>query len=130
MEISRRVINLDVSPFYGDIQSFHLKGDIKMFTAMLHKAMLFYYGYSKCQWKEPVITTKTWLENLKCVFDPDLRSKKVVEISKEMGIIFAKDFFQMGESLLPKALKKLALSKIRTSVFIEVTYASTYNFYN
>lgn len=100
-----------------------------MFTAMLHKAMLFYYGYSNCQWKEPVITTKTWLENLKCVFDPELRSKKVVEISKEMGIIFAKDFFQMGESLLPKSLKKLALPKIKTSVFIEVTHSSTSNFY-
>ena len=120
MEISRRVINLDPSPFYGEIQSFHLKGDIKIFTAMLHKAMLFYYGYSHYQWKDPMNATKNWMENVKCVFDDQLRSKKVVDISKEMGVLFAKDFFQMGEALLPKSLKKLVLAKVKTSVFIEV----------
>ena len=120
MEISRRIINLDVSPFYGEIQSFYLKEDINTFTSVVHKAMVFYYFYNKYEWTNCVKASKDYLENVHCLFDDELRSKKVVQISKEMGVDFAKKFFQMGESLLPKSMKKLVLPKVKTSIFIEV----------
>ena len=121
LEISRRIINLDVSPFYGEIQSFHLNGDIKIFTGMLHKAMVFYYFYYSYDWKSSVKTAKNYLENVQSLFDDELRSKKVVQISKEMGVDFAKTFFGLGENMLPKSMKKLVLPKVKTSVFIQVT---------
>ena len=120
MEISRRIINLDVSPFYGEIQSFYLKEDINIFTAVLHKAMVFYYFYDKYKWTNWAKASKDYLETVQCLFDDELRSKKVVQTSKEMGVDFAKKFFQMGESLLPKSMKKLVLPKVKTSLFIQV----------
>ena len=120
MEISRRIINLDVSPFYGEIQSFYLKEDINIFTSVLHKAMVFYYFYNKYEWTNYVKASKDYMENFQCLFDDELRAKKVDQISKEMGVDFAKKFFQMGESLLPKSMKKLVLPKVKTSIFIEV----------
>ena len=120
MEISRRIINLDVSPFYGEIQSFYLQEDINIFTSVLHKAMVFYYFYNKYEWKNYLKASKDYLANVQCLFDDELRSKKVVQVSKEMGVDFAKKFFQMGESLLPKSMKKLVLPKIKTSFFIQV----------
>ena len=120
MEISRRIITLDVSPFYGEIQSFYLKEDINIFTSVLHKAMVFYYFYDKYEWTNCLKASKDYLENVQCLFDDELRSKKVVQISKEMGVDFAKKFFQMGESLLPKSMKKLVLPKVKTSFFIQV----------
>ena len=120
MDISRRIINLDVSPFYGEIQSFYLQEDINSFTSVLHKAMVFYYFYDKYEWTNYLKASKDYLENVQCLFDDELRSKKVVQISKEMGVDFAKKFFQMGESLLPKSMKKLVLPKVKTSLFIQV----------
>ena len=42
MEISQKIINIDVSCFYGELQSFHLRGDCAFFTRCLHSFMLFY----------------------------------------------------------------------------------------
>ena len=42
MEISKKIINIDVSCFYGELQSFHLRGDCAFFTRCLHSLMLFY----------------------------------------------------------------------------------------
>ena len=120
MDISRRIINLDVAPFYGEIQSFYLKEDIKIFTSVMHKAMIFFYFYNNYEWTNYIKASKEYLENVQCLFDDELRSKKVVQISKEMGVDFAKKFFQMGESLLPKSMKKLVLPKVKTSFFIQV----------
>ena len=120
MDISRRIINLDVSPFYGEIQSFYLKEDIKIFTAAMHKAMIFFYFYDQYKWKNCLKASKDYLESFQCLFDDELRSKKVVQISKDMGVDFAKKFFQMGETLLPKSMKKMLLLKVKTSFFIQV----------
>ena len=61
VELSKKIMEVDATPFYGDIQSkkklnrvsyfflflgdiqsFHLKGDCRMFTKFLHYAIIFY----------------------------------------------------------------------------------------
>ena len=42
LKISRDLIDVDISSFYGDIQAFHLDGDCGHFTKLLHKLLIFY----------------------------------------------------------------------------------------
>ena len=42
LKISKDLIDVDISSFYGDIQAFHLDGDCGHFTKLLHKLLIFY----------------------------------------------------------------------------------------
>ena len=45
MKLSERLMNLDVSPFYGDLSAFHLKGDCSQLGRLLTIAMAAYSDF-------------------------------------------------------------------------------------
>jgi len=83
MEISQKIINIDVSCFYGELQSFHLRGDCAFFTRCLHSFMLFY-----CDNLELNLTSlKKVLHSLRCLTDREMMADKVINISREVNIL-------------------------------------------
>ena len=45
VELSKRLLDLDVTPFYGDLLGFHLKGDCSHMGRVLHIAMAYYSDF-------------------------------------------------------------------------------------
>ena len=103
--LSRQMLSLDVSPFYGEIQAFHLAGDCGYFTRMLHSLMIFYCD----NYELKLESVSTLLSNLQCLFDEDRLSRKVVDVSRVMDIKSAKSFYSLGENPILKALNNQSL---------------------
>ena len=113
--LSRQMLSLDVTPFYGEIQAFHLSGDCGYFTRMLHNLMIFYCDHYELKFE----SVSTLLSNLQCLFDEDRLSKKVVDVSRVMDIKSAKSFYSLGENPIIKALNN-ASGQIKQNVEVKI----------
>ena len=111
--LSRQMLDMDVSPFYGEIQAFHLTGDCGTFTRMLHNLMIFYCD----NYELKLGSLSTLLSNLQCLFDEDRLSRKVVDVSRVMDIKSAKSFYSLGENPLLNALNK---SQIKQNIEVKI----------
>ena len=113
-------MNLDVSSFYGELQSFHLKGDCYLFTKFLHMVMIFYGDNIQLSLK----TIKQFLTNMRSLVNDELLAKRVVEVSKTMDIALAKSFYSLGESFMTTSVKPV--EKIKHSVNFKVIEYKTF----
>ena len=120
VELSKKLIDLDVTPFYGELLGFHLKGDCSQMGRVLNVALA-----SMSDFFEGTMINK--FKNLKKLHygyyyatNNDDLAKKVVEASRSLQVDFAQTFYNMGEYPLMKSLK--AVPKVSTSYLMNLVF--------
>jgi len=121
VELSKKIMEVDATPFYGDIQSFHLKGDCRMFTKFLHYAIIFYGERVHFNLK----SLKGFMNNLGCLFSEEKLSERIVKVSKEIDVGLAKSFYSLGESYMTQIVKPVPCIKVSKIIKIPITILKT-----
>jgi hormone-sensitive lipase len=119
-DLSKRLLNLDVTPFYGDLTGFHLIGDCSQMARILNIAMASYSDlYGGTMIKKFQNLKKLHYGYYYATSNDDL-ANKIVKASRSMQVDFAQSFYNMGEFPMVKRLK--LLPKVSTSYLMNLVF--------
>ena len=120
VQLSKKALDLDLTPFYGSALGFHLRGDSRR---MMHPLAISMASYSDIYGGSIFGKIKRLRESGYCwsyINDPKALSQKVVENSKNLQVDFAQSFYNMSES--EWVLKIKTVPPIRTSTTLKLHF--------
>lgn len=119
-KISQKVLNMDVTPFYGSALAFHLRGDSRRMMLPLAISMA---SYSDIYGGSFFGKIKRLRESGYCwnyIKDSAALAQKVVQNSRNMQVDFAQNFYNMSESDWVTKMK--TLPKVTTSISAKIAF--------
>merc|ERR1711874_882724 len=120
VETSKKALQMDLTPFYGNALAFHLRGDSRK---MMHPLAIFMASYSDIYGGSLFGKIKRLRDSGYCwsyILDPKQLSKKIVDNSRSLGVDFAQSFYNMGES--EWVMKIRTNTPITTSLVIKLYF--------
>eukprot|EP00090_Calanus_glacialis_P017065 TRINITY_DN26667_c0_g1_i1.p1 TRINITY_DN26667_c0_g1~~TRINITY_DN26667_c0_g1_i1.p1 ORF type:complete len:514 (-),score=74.73 TRINITY_DN26667_c0_g1_i1:202-1596(-) len=119
-ELSKRLLNLDVTPFYGELMGFHLNGDCSQMGRILNIAMASYSDFYGGTMIKKFQNLKKLHYSYYYATNNDDLANTVVKASRSMQVDFAQSFYNMGEFPMLKRLK--LLPKVSTSYLMNLVF--------
>ena len=123
IQLSKKAMDLDLTPFYGSALGFHLRGDSRR---MMHPLAISMASYSDIYGGSIFGKIKRLRESGYCwsyINDPKALSQKVVENSRNLQVEFVQSFYNMPES--DWVLKIKTVPPIKTSITFKIHFEDT-----
>ena len=120
VELSKKLIDLDITPFYGEFIGFHLKGDCSKMGRLLNIALAYYSNFFGGSLREKIGSLKKLHYGYYYITNYQELAKQVVEASRSLQVDFAQSFYNMAEFPLFSPFK--FLPKISTNHLMNINF--------
>jgi len=119
-ELNRKLLNLDVTSFYGELLGFHLKGDCSTMGRLMNIGMAYYADFFGGTLIEKALSLKKLHYGYYYATNNEFLANRVVEASNSMQVDFAQSFYNMAEFPLVNSVK--ILPKVSTSHLMNIVF--------
>jgi len=116
----KKLLDLDVTPFYGELLAFHLKVDCSQMGRILSIALASMSDFIGGTMTDKVMNLKKLHHGYYYATNNEDLANKVVEVSRSVQVDFIQSFYNMAENPLLKRMK--AVPNVSTSYLMSLVF--------